>query len=454
VSSPDDGEPKPDEVRAEPTTGKRPRIKLVRPGPEPHGDWRDRLLYKKTREGMVIDGCTANAITILRADPEWSGILAWDQLAYGITTRRDPPWYQDDKPSPDPTNKSGAWRDSDGVRTAAWLRRKYSLSVSAKDAYMAALVVSEGARYDPLADWIGELAWDATSRAEQWLSTYLGANDTAYTRFIGKAFLVSAIARALDPGCKVDTMLVLEGAPGLKKSQAIKALFGERWFSDTPLELSSKDRFVGLRGLWCHEMAELDSFGRADAARIKTFLSSPTDDYRPPYGSSNVRVPRRCVFVGTVNPSALGYLVDDTGNRRIWPVLCGVTGQIDLEAIERDRELLWAEAAAMYGAGPKTGGVRWWPETPAERDLCNLEQEDRLVGDVWIGRIEEWLNSMRSAPGARVTIRELLSVVIGVELGKQTKAEQTRIGSCLHQLGWRVVARGGAGIRERYYSKV
>lgn len=437
-----------------------PDVAAAEPTPTVEGadDWRDRLIYKVGAKGSTtIDHCPANAITILRCDPRWKGCLAWNSLAQGIVTRRPPPWGVDDVAMPDVTSQAGAWMETDATRVQAWMKREYDLNLTPKESYGAALIVAEGARFDPLFDWLSPLGqeWDGEHRIETWLSTYLGAEDNEYHRFIGRAFLISAVARVMRPGCKVDTMIVLEGPQGLRKSQGLKALFGEEYFGDTPLELTDKDRFIGLRGLWCHEMAELDSFGRADAARVKNFLSSPTDNYRPPYAASNIRVPRRLVFAGTVNPASLGYLRDETGNRRIWPVRCGA--RIDLAAIAADREQLWAEARERYGAGPDAGGMRWWPDTREEHRLCNEEQEERMVGDVWIGRVARWLDGGTGHPakpvGHRVTISDVLTDAIGLELTKQGRGEASRVGTCLAACGWVQVGRRSSGARERLYGR-
>lgn len=406
-------------------------------------DWRDSLLYKESaRAERTIVNCTANAISILRNDPDWSGVLAWDDFAQGIIALKPVRWDRDDAPN----DRSPAWRETDAVRLQAWLARRYSLHLSPRECYAAALVVAESARFDPVADWLRSLAWDGTPRIDRWLTAYLGAVDAPYARFVGRAFLVSAVARAFKPGCKVDTMMVLEGDQGIRKSTALRALFGAEWFSDTPLEMGSKDRFVGLRSVWCHEMAELDSFGKTDANRVKSFLSSQTDDFRPPYAQTTIKVPRRTVFAGTVNPTALGYLRDETGNRRIWPVRCGLTGGIDLAGLERDRALIWAEARELY-----EGGVRWWPETPAERALCSSEQEERVHVDVWLGRVQTFLAGQ--TPGARVTIPHILSACLNIEPGKQDRAAATRVGVCLSLAGWVQAGRQGSGARDRLYGR-
>ena len=158
-------------------------------------------------------------------------------------------------------------------------------------------------------------------------------------------------------------------------------------------------------------------------------------------------------MVGTVNPGPLGYLVDVTGNRRMWPVRCGVEGPSDLEGIGRDRLQLWSEARSMFGAGPKAGGALWWPVSPEERRLCNDEQEDRMVSDVWLGKIESWLRTERAGYGTRITVRDVLASCLNLETAKHDRAAAVRVGNCLAQCGWEIAGRDGGGSRERFYKR-
>jgi len=414
-------------------------------------DWKKRLVTKQTRRGddELVD-CKANAVTILRNDPRWVGVLAWNELSQGIVCRRPAPWAPDEMPTDN--DPSRPWTDTDGDRVQNWLIRTWNLNVSEQGAYRAALMVAEANRFDPLREMVLGFRWDgvpriAPERGPGWLSKYFGVEDTLYSRLVGRMVLVGAVARALEPGCKFDTMLILEGPQGLFKSQGVERLVGLEHFRETPIDLRSNDRFLAVRGCWCREWPELEGLDKSSVTRVRSFLSSRWDDFRAPYGRGMQRAPRRCFFVGTTNPPQFGYLVDEEGNRRMLPVECGKVGPIELDAISRDRENLWAEGRTMYQQG-----VKWWAATPAERRLCNAETEARMMMEVWLGKVSLWLNdATRRKPGTTVTVREILSECLSVPLERHDRGNATRVGICLQRCGWVVEGRAGKGDRERYY---
>ena len=322
------------------------------PPPQRRDDWTSRLLMRQNRHGIdEIIHCKANAVTILRNDPDWVGVLAFDELSQGIVCRYPPPWHVDDTPAGDPMTWARVWTETDGDRAQNWLQRsRWQLTVSEGTAYRAALMVAEANRFNPLREWLDGLEHDRIARVDRMLHLYFGCEDTPYTRLVSRLLMVGSISRAYEPGCKFDTMPVLEGKQDLGKSTGARALFGERYFRDTPIDLHSNDRFLALQGCWCREWPELDGHGKADERRVKSFLSSQRDTFRAPYARTMVDVPRVCVLIATVNPPQLGYLVDETGNRRMLPVVCGVTGPIDVDGLERDRPVLWAEARGIVAA--------------------------------------------------------------------------------------------------------
>ena len=198
-------------------------------------------------------------------------------------------------------------------------------------------------RFNPVIDYLARSNWDRTPRLETWLARYLGADDTPLNRAIGKLTLVAAVRRARQPGCKFDHIVVLEGPEGTMKSTSLVTLAGIENFSDqTILTASDKEQQELVRGVWIFEIADLAGMKRSEVEKVKAFASRTHDRARPAYGRRRIDAARNCIFIGTTNEDE--YLKSETGNRRFWPVR---TGTIDMEALRRDRDQLWAEAAAV-----------------------------------------------------------------------------------------------------------
>ena len=402
----------------------------------------------------------ANVITALSCDEAFAGALVFDEFRQEIVVRRALPWDAPGRPATRP------WTDGDDVRAAEWLQRR-ELNVTPMIVSRSVGVVAREITVHPVRDHLGALTWDGVPRIETWTCRYLGAADTAFNRSAGALWLISAVARIFRPGVKADHMLVLEGPQGARKSTALKILAGEDWFTDELPDLGSKDAAMHMQGVWIIEIAELDAIGKAEVSRIKAFLTRTTDRFRPPYGRYTIEVPRQCVFAGTVNPDT--YLRDETGNRRFWPVRCGT---IDIDALARDRDQLWAEAVARF----KDGAI-WWIDGPELMAAATAEQEKRYQSDAWDDLIEHWLGFetltvasgypsydkpttetvRRPKPLTDVSIGEVLERAIRIEPARWTRADQMRVAAYLKKNGWikyqtRAVP-GRYGPREWRYAK-
>jgi hypothetical protein len=265
-------------------------------------------------------------------------------------------------------------------------------------------------RFDPIVNYLDGLKWDGTPRLEMWLSIYLGATDTPLNRAIGKLTLVAAVRRARRPGCKFDHILVLEGSEGTMKSTSIVVLAGVENFSDqTILTASDKEQQELMRGVWIFEIADLAGMKRSEVEKVKAFASRTHDRARPAYGRRRIDAPRRGILIGTTNEDE--YLQSQTGNRRFWPVK---TGTIDIEALRRDRDQLWAEASKVEAENiPLSLPRDLWVEAgeaqnerrqhdPWDDILANTKGEiyrtkDGLTEQEWI-KVTELLNRLDIKP--------------------------------------------------------
>ncbi|MCA6230057.1 MAG: PriCT-2 domain-containing protein, partial [Phenylobacterium sp.] len=323
-------------------------------------------------------------------------------------------------------------------------------------------------KFNPIIDYLDGLTWDGTPRVGSLFDRGFQCGQDDYTEAVSRCFMVGAVARQRDPGCKFDTMPVVNGPQGAQKSSGFRDLFSREWFSDAEMgDLRSKDAPMNLEGVWLHEFAELAGLRTSDMNVLKAFMSRAVDRYRSPYGRTTADHPRRAVFSGTLN--AGGYLGDPTGARRFWPLTMRPGTRVDLDWIGANRDQLWAEADALYRAGASAVlPERLWA-TAAER------QAEETVEDPWGDQVDEMLRrrtELRAAFEAgtgdfapetvggrevaspldepprpdRVHTHELLSH-LGLGGDRQSHAHAQRLRRVMEAKGWRY--RRGVRVGER-----
>jgi predicted P-loop ATPase len=268
------------------------------------------------------------------------------------------------------------------------------------------------------------LTWDRQPRLNSWLHRYLGVEQSPYAAVVGRMFMKAMVARVMQPGCKVDYMLILEGGQGEGKSTVCGILAAE-WFSDGMPELHSDPVRVSqhLRGKWLIEISEMHAMSKAEAAGLKAFITRTDERFTPKYGRTEVLEPRQCVFAGTTNEAI--YLRDSTGGRRFWPV---TVGEINLKALRKDRDQLFAEAMHRYQAGES-----WWPSQKFEKTHMQSEQEARLEEDLWEEPIRRFL---KHREGNTPTLYDIVRDALPLETANLRGHEGKRLSAIMRKLGW------------------
>lgn len=414
-------------------------VRVVRDDEAPPPEWSRALACN---EHGIPTKDPGNAALILTQSQAWSGALEHDVFAGEIQARSFPPLPRlpDGWPTLPPP-PAGELCDQHLVYAGLWLRRAWSQSWG-PEAVRAALDYAARANpVHPLRDYLDacSVQWDGVPRVEGWLQHYFDAESRTpvqgvYLANVGRWWLISAVARALTPGCKVDHVLVLEGAQGAGKNQGIEALFSPWYLPELP-DLRDKDAMHALGGIWCAMNDELGATRRSDIERNKSFFTRNEDVYRAPYTRNFVRRPRSCVFAATTNE--VEYLLD-VENRRWWPVRVRT---VRVDELRRDRDQLWGEAVELYRAGNL-----WYPDASLRGALV-AEQSARVHGDLWDERIVEYLEAHPSG----VRLAEIATNALLIEPSHQTPGDAQRISRCLRRNGWSPRRRSSGGSRSRLW---
>lgn len=374
----------------------------------------------RSEKGSVL-GVVANLMLIIGNDPVLSNMCGYDEFQNSHVLHHAPPTSMDGAP-PQPGPYPRPWTAADVSLVLSYLQRAWTSQAKRTDTEEAMVAVSAQRRFHPIRDWLDALKWDGENRLNVWLSKVFGAVETEYTQDVGTCTLLAAVKRVRKPGCKFDHMPVLEGGQGIGKSTAVKALFGEKYFTDSlPSALESKDAALGLQGAWCVEFAEIEQLIRTEEQIAKAFLSRSTDRFRAPYGRQYISYPRQCIFIGTTNDT--DYLRDVTGNRRYWPVKCHF---VEIEWLQKNREQLWAEAAFREAAGEA-----YWLRDEIALEQAKEAQEQRQEEDVWDDKVRAFLLGRRET-----TTAEVLTDALMFSVDRQTKREQMRVAKIIKKQGW------------------
>lgn len=339
-------------------------------------------------------------------------------------------------------------QDADAHRIRYLIERRFAggvdkqgnqvgLQVSASDVFAAITQVGYANAYHPVQQYLRALKWDGRARIFSVLSL-LGAEDIKVNQMIVRRFFISAVARPLEPGCKVDTVLILVGPQGALKSSFFKALT-DPWFVDTPINISNDEvrAYMTMRRAWILEWAELEALLRArDMTSVKAFLSSCCDSYVPKHARFSIDVMRGGIIVGSTNSDE--FLSDDSGHRRFWPIM---TGDINIAKVAELRDQLWAEAVALYNANTHCPACqadlftkrcvehRWW-FTREEEGLLATRHQVHSTTDPWAVPIMSWVGER-----AQLSIHDVLQSALSIPIGQWTDRDMKRVARVLRESG-------------------
>ena len=361
-------------------------------------DWQNGLELEKSGH---VKNTLRNLTIILENDPNLKGVV-FNQLLDGMEIKGEVPWKHPSK----------FWRDADDAQLISYVDAHYG-TFSARNYDIAVTKVADDRAYHPIREFIESLPeWDKVPRVDTLLVDYLGAADTAYVRAVTRKTLCAAISRVLRPGCKFDSMLVLNGPQGVGKSTLIAKLAGE-WFSDSLNLGDTKDKTAAekLQGYWILEIGELAGLKKAEVETLRSFLSRQNDIYRAAFGKRATPHLRQCVFFGTTNAES-GYLRDTTGNRRFWPIKTPGSGKKQSWNLTHEEILqIWAEALVYVRQGEK---LYLSPEMDA---LAKDEQREAMESDEREGLVREYLDTLLPERWAEMDLFERRNFLTGSDFG-------------------------------------
>lgn len=408
------------------------------------------------RQGGVNSRSPANINRIFEMDSRWNESFSYDELSNEYIYM----W-----------EKAKLLIDEDEIsRAQRWLEEVYDATFGREAIRSAMFLQCKNNKRHPIRHYLGNLPKPEVNKEGEILDSKIdrffidnfGVSDTPLNKAYSRGFFVGAVKRAMNPGCKLDTMVVLIGAQGTGKSSAFQALCqDEAWFSDTKLHIGTKDALEQVRGTWIYEISELAAIRRANTEDIKAFLTSQFDKFRPSYERQVRTVPRTCIFVGTVNEET--FVADPTGARRYWPMK--VTKKVpSISSIEKQRDTLWSEAIYLYKQA--NGKVQYWLTDELEDERQELAHEN-MMDDGWETEIDQYvgdkaqIREQQSGPhdtkkDFRFTSRDVLEH-LGLETHQIKHSHVIRVTAILRNIGCsrtrvrRVVVEDGESQKINYW---
>lgn len=370
---------------------------------------------------------------IFATDDHLIDLFAFNEFSEEVEFLRVPEWDQS-------AYKGKSLNDEDIVQIKYFVSRVHDFEPQKNIIGEACFLSGKRKSYHPVKDYIETQKWDEKPRIDEWLIKSVGCVDNVYTRIVAAKFLIAAVSRVYRPGCKFDYMMILEGIQGAGKSTLIEELARE-WYLDTNFGHKDKDLIDSMRGAFIIEISELSGMNKKDVDWLKSFLSRKVDRVRLAYAMRSKDFQRKCVFMGSYNPSGNNmYLRDDTGNRRFWPIEC--SDKVDIKYVKENRDQLWAEALVRFKKGEKL----FIEEEDALYLLSDIHRARELESPTY-HTVKEWLQR-RSETTMSEIISDCLKVNTANKMPRDLLSISTTVGIIMRKLSWR---KGTNQDSDKYY---
>jgi len=178
-------------------------------------------------------------------------------------------------------------------------------------------------------------------------------------------FFRGAVAKVFDPTIKFDFVLDLTGRQGVGKTQFFEGLFTHKYFTTVETFTDKDDKARMVRN-WCVFDDEMVASKKASFSELKKFITETKLEFRPPYASSDRRLPKSFIIVRATNDH--DYLNDLTGERRF------LVAEVHKDTAYKGRKWTEKDRRTFWGAMV----VAW----RANRVLNLTDEQEKLVNEV------------------------------------------------------------------------
>lgn len=373
------------------------------------------------------------AVSAMTDDPSFHELLRLNLFSNDIEFNHEVHWSNT-------IHKDKCLEDEDLTAIRYYLSRTHGIEPSKQIVGEACYIIASRKSYHPIKQFIQQETWDGIPRLDEWLLKSSGCDDNKYTREVSAKFIIAAVNRVYNPGCKFDHMMILEGPQGLGKSTLVETLAG-KFYLDTTFAHKDRDLVDAIRTSMIIEISELSGMDHKDVNWLKGFITRKVDRARLAYAMLTKDFKRKCVLVGTFNPSGNNtYLRDDTGNRRFWPIECKC---IDVNYLKQNLHQIWAEAYARKDE-------KYYIDDQDTLKILNSLHEDREIESFSFYKIRDWL--LRQVDKDYVMMHEIVESGLSINTnGKEPRellSYQTIVGIVMRKLKW---VKGSNNNRDKYY---
>lgn len=318
-------------------------------------------LAKRARgDGFAVN--LDNLKKILNGDSKLKGAIQYNVFTYEIDVTR--PMKLNGR------TLSGAIDDLIIREIRAYIATKYKMDYKKPDIADILEVVAGEHSYNPLKDYLESCESEYKELVNQRdpfdiLRHYLNIKDDEYNRIIMDLFFRGAVAKVFDPTVKFDFVLDLTGRQGVGKTQFFEGLFTHKYFTTIETFTDKDDKARMVRN-WCVFDDEMVASKKASFSELKKFITETKLEFRPPYASSDRRLPKSFIIVRATNDH--DYLNDLTGERRF------LVAEVHKDTAYKGRKWTEKDRRAFWGAM-----VMAWR---ANQVLNLTDEQEKLVNEV------------------------------------------------------------------------